>query len=449
MYQFMAVIIATAFISSAVTLTIATDGPTGFGTVIEPGSMVEDASYIIFKDGSTYYAKNGTTGSIDYVSLNATSVFQDAIDSIYSDPDGGGGLIFVKSGIYYTNCPILIAKGHISLRGEGQFATILNYSGTNYAIIIDGNTSYIQSTIISDLRIECNSVGGGIYMPGNAPCVVTGSLIENICLYQVTMGIWINGGETYMNEFDNIRIIWQVGATGSGIWDGGGLYNSFHNIGIFITDGWAISSYGGRSTWDTVQLDGPIRIGGDSCRMEHVTIEGLYSYSVNEANSIISVTENKHSLSDINIVNCPTSKASRGMTVYGDDIAIRGFHVWGPDYPVFPLQLYAGSSGIAEGIDCPVAMSWLSAAATSGWAFIGGDCQNSGISVQDGDAITQDFTIPHGLTWTPNRVLASIGNATIPAIDWIEATTTNLVVHLNSSAPSGIDNVVIYWWCSM
>ena len=38
MYQFMAVIIATAFISSAITLTISADGPTGFGTVIEPGS---------------------------------------------------------------------------------------------------------------------------------------------------------------------------------------------------------------------------------------------------------------------------------------------------------------------------------------------------------------------------------------------------------------------------
>lgn len=82
LYQFFAVIIATAFISSAITLTISADGPTGFGTVIEPGSMVQDASFIVFPDGGTYYTKNNQEGGIDYSSTNASAAIQYAFNNL-------------------------------------------------------------------------------------------------------------------------------------------------------------------------------------------------------------------------------------------------------------------------------------------------------------------------------------------------------------------------------
>jgi len=113
LYQFFAVIIATAFISSAVTLTISADGPTGFGTVIEPGSMVADANYIIFKDASTYYAKNGTTGAIDYSGTNASQIIQTTIDSMPN-----GTMLKLRNGIYEIDTRITVSKP-IILEGEG------------------------------------------------------------------------------------------------------------------------------------------------------------------------------------------------------------------------------------------------------------------------------------------------------------------------------------------
>ena len=38
-----------------------------YTTIIQSGSGIEIASYIIFRDGSTYYAKNGSTGLIKMV----------------------------------------------------------------------------------------------------------------------------------------------------------------------------------------------------------------------------------------------------------------------------------------------------------------------------------------------------------------------------------------------
>jgi len=53
------------------------------------------ASYIIFIDGSTYYAKNGTTGQIDYSGTNFTTITQSVIDALGTD----GGKVFIKQGI--------------------------------------------------------------------------------------------------------------------------------------------------------------------------------------------------------------------------------------------------------------------------------------------------------------------------------------------------------------
>jgi len=37
-----------------------------YSTIIEEGASVQGYSYIIWRDGSTYYAKNGKSGAIDY-----------------------------------------------------------------------------------------------------------------------------------------------------------------------------------------------------------------------------------------------------------------------------------------------------------------------------------------------------------------------------------------------
>lgn len=58
------------------------DGSAGPDVYIEPGSGVETASYIIYKDGDYTCVKNGTTGRIDARSSNATLAAQYAMDHL-------------------------------------------------------------------------------------------------------------------------------------------------------------------------------------------------------------------------------------------------------------------------------------------------------------------------------------------------------------------------------
>ena len=39
-------------------------------------------SYLIYKDGSTYYARNGITGNIDYSNTNAVTLFNNTITAL-------------------------------------------------------------------------------------------------------------------------------------------------------------------------------------------------------------------------------------------------------------------------------------------------------------------------------------------------------------------------------
>lgn len=93
-----------------------------YDTVFEEGSGIETASYIISRDGSTYYVKNGDTGEIAYSGTNAKTIINNVIDAIPSE----GGRIFFKVGtylirdtVYYTDDLFIIDKNNLRISGEG------------------------------------------------------------------------------------------------------------------------------------------------------------------------------------------------------------------------------------------------------------------------------------------------------------------------------------------
>jgi len=88
-------------------------------TTIEPSSFQEVASYIIFTDGSTVYARNGATGAIGYSGADASTVIQSAINALTN-----GGKIFIKAGTYTINSQINVNKTDITLFGEGRSTVI-------------------------------------------------------------------------------------------------------------------------------------------------------------------------------------------------------------------------------------------------------------------------------------------------------------------------------------
>jgi len=76
-------------------------------------NLEQTASYIIYTDGATIYALNGSTGKIDYSGTDASSIIQNAINQLTS-----GGMIILKRGEYQITSKISIDTPSIVICGE-------------------------------------------------------------------------------------------------------------------------------------------------------------------------------------------------------------------------------------------------------------------------------------------------------------------------------------------
>ena len=96
---------------------------------IEPGSFQTEASYIIFTDGTTVYARNGKTGAIDFRGTSAGAVIQQAINALGSV----GGKIAIKAGTYDVGSTQLSSTAPVIIYGEGR-ATVITSSALDTVI---------------------------------------------------------------------------------------------------------------------------------------------------------------------------------------------------------------------------------------------------------------------------------------------------------------------------
>jgi hypothetical protein len=113
----------------------------------EPEVAWQQYSYIIWTDGTNYYAKNGSTGEIDFSGTDATKVMQGAIDALRDT----GGVIYVRKGTYNASISLY---SNITIKGEGASTTIIGIisaTGTS--------DSKLQKISIEDLHITGNSNG--------------------------------------------------------------------------------------------------------------------------------------------------------------------------------------------------------------------------------------------------------------------------------------------------
>jgi hypothetical protein len=128
---------------------------------------VTEASYIVYKEGDTYYTKNGRTGQVEFSSSNASEVIQYAINRV---ADEGGGMVFIKAGVYNIKSPIAMKSG-VSLVGEGGInkATCLRGTadlGDNSIIQAFGSpTEPIRDFIIADLYLDGSDMPREPYTP--------------------------------------------------------------------------------------------------------------------------------------------------------------------------------------------------------------------------------------------------------------------------------------------
>jgi len=119
-----------------------------FVNIIQPGSMVTEASYIIFTDGTNYYARNGFTGKIDYKGNDAASIIQQAINTLTN-----GGKIVIMDGDFRITSPLILKN---NMRLEISPGTVLK-AVNNMNRLIDGRDK--SNVNIEGLgKIQCNGL---------------------------------------------------------------------------------------------------------------------------------------------------------------------------------------------------------------------------------------------------------------------------------------------------
>ncbi len=217
-------------------------------TIIEAGSNVDTASYIIFQDSGIIYAKNGTTGKIDFSGTDASTVIQGAIDVLNvgnNTGSGYGGKIFIKAGGYIINSTIDL-KSQIILEGEDMQRTVLSGNDQNVTILKANGTSSIPVYYIGLRNLAI--MGGNTGFLGN--WFIFGHM-ENIRVssHVIGNGYGISLNDSYMNNFMNVESRFNnIGIISNGqsnnltfthCW-----FNNNNIYGIYITDGQSIHLIG-------------------------------------------------------------------------------------------------------------------------------------------------------------------------------------------------------------
>jgi len=95
----------------------------------------EEASYIVFRDGNIFYAKDGRTGQIIYTSSDSEALLQYVLDSAQD-----GDVIYVKDVVYADT---LVAKKRVVLTGSGAI-----YTKTGKLVRLLGNI------VVKDLEVD-------------------------------------------------------------------------------------------------------------------------------------------------------------------------------------------------------------------------------------------------------------------------------------------------------
>jgi hypothetical protein len=205
------------FGNSAITSTeVITDYLHGDGSNIT--GMVEPYAYLIFLDGTTVKAKNGSTGLIEFSgsSLVISTVLNNAINATYAK---GGGKIFVKASNsgYLATSPIVL-KSDVSLYGDvsgdhyGKGTLIYKYwNGTDY--LIDFNTTLLNSNNIIEgfqFTLPTDFTGNGVFIRSTRFNIFKDNTVQNfeIGLRILEMNHVNGAGEN--NLIENNRFVFNT-----------------------------------------------------------------------------------------------------------------------------------------------------------------------------------------------------------------------------------------------
>lgn len=116
---------------------------------INQWTTIDNCSYIVFTDGTTYYSKSGETGAIGFSGTAAHTVIRNTELALTS-----GGKICVKAGTYTLTASVKPVS-NVIIQGEGIGNTIFSVSGNVGAFVKNDGTA-MSNFALMDMTIDGN-----------------------------------------------------------------------------------------------------------------------------------------------------------------------------------------------------------------------------------------------------------------------------------------------------
>jgi hypothetical protein len=155
-------------------------------------------SYVVYTDGSKYYAKNGSTGQIDYIGTDASTVLQSVLDAVSNQKRS---VIYIAEGIYKMSRGVTI-HSNVYIKGSLSAPNFLTYPPNMWTTgtVLDVRNASKNEKIFYVDTTNFN------YQNFNKV------RIENILVYGDNngdwrgIGFWCDGNET-SRGFDSVELI--------------------------------------------------------------------------------------------------------------------------------------------------------------------------------------------------------------------------------------------------
>lgn len=193
----------------------------------------QPTTYTIWKSGSTYYAKNGITGTV------TTYAWADLALQAAHDASPNGGILHLSVGTFEFNSGISLTNQGITLEGEGS-TSIISYTGAGDIITVGDGLAYDKNINLRNFRIEASNNSGDaiVYnMVGTEPIE-----IENVEVFDAGGNGFNITGSTYTITLENCYayycdengVIFEANTNNAKI--DGGRYRENTGSGIKIVD---------------------------------------------------------------------------------------------------------------------------------------------------------------------------------------------------------------------
>jgi len=168
-----------------------------------------EASYIVFKDdGGRIYAKNGSTGMVEYSDTDATKVIQYAIDKV---GQAGGGRVFIKKGTYPVSKTITVSGNNIEIVGD--YPTILGSPDFTFPILRIYNASNVRvKGLIIDMQADWsttilpNIFANNIQVANSSDVEIAYNILKNARGYNVVIGVYADTNTWKQSPCDRVWV---------------------------------------------------------------------------------------------------------------------------------------------------------------------------------------------------------------------------------------------------